>query len=157
MSETGHQISQGKNPGRRKILNILFGSTIGLLGLSIFYPVYKYLLPPPVAEAFPAAVKAGTVEDLSPNSGKIIKFGSKPVILIRTREPNPEIRAFSAICTHLSCIVQYREDYEHIWCACHNGHYDLHGINIKGPPPRPLPKYGVALKNGTIFVTRQAA
>lgn len=146
-----------KNPGRRKILNILLGSTVGLWVLSILYPVYKYLLPPKIAEALPAAVKAGTVDELPPNSGTIIKFGSKPVIVIKTPEPKPELRAFSAICTHLSCVVQYREDFEHIWCACHNGHYDLHGRNIKGPPPRPLPKYGVAIKNGTIFVTRAQA
>lgn len=157
MSEIEYHKSHRNKPGRRKALSILFGSTIGLWVLSILYPVYKYLIPPKVAEAMPAVVKAGAVEDLKPDSGKIIQFGSKPVILIRTPEPQAEIRAFSAICTHLGCIVQYREDLDHIWCACHNGHYDLHGINIKGPPPRPLPKYGVALKNGIIFVTRQVA
>jgi len=157
MSDISHHNSNEENPERRKILNILFGSTIGLWALSMLYPVYKYLIPPHVAEALPAAVKAGKVDDLKPDSGRIIKFGSKPVILLRTPKPAVEIRAFSAICTHLGCIVQYRADLDHIWCACHNGHYDLHGINIKGPPPRPLPKYGVALKNGTIFVTRQVA
>ncbi len=30
-----------------------------------------------------------------------------------------------------------------IWCACHNGHYDLFGKNVAGPPPRPLEPYKV--------------
>ena len=47
-------------------------------------------------------------------------------------------RALSATCTHLGCIVQYRSDLQEIWCACHNGLYDLNGRNISGPPPRPL-------------------
>ncbi len=154
MDKIEHHNTLEKSPSRRKILNILLGSTVGLWALSIFYPVYKYLIPPKIAEALPAAVKAGTVGELPPNTGKIIKFGSKPVILLRTPGPDTEYRAFSAICTHLSCIVQYREDLQHIWCACHDGHYNLQGINIKGPPPRPLDPYNALVKNETIYITR---
>jgi Rieske Fe-S protein len=28
-----------------------------------------------------------------------------------------------------------------IWCACHNGRFDLDGRVLAGPPPRPLEKY----------------
>ncbi|HKJ67500.1 MAG TPA: ubiquinol-cytochrome c reductase iron-sulfur subunit [bacterium] len=139
---------------RRQVLNILLKSSVGLWLLTVFYPVYQYLLPPEVAEALPAAVKAGTIDELQPNAGEIVKFGSQPVILIRTPEPNSEYRAFSAICTHLSCIVQYRDDLRYIWCACHDGHYNLQGINIKGPPPRPLDPYNAQVKNNTIYITR---
>ena len=41
------------------------------------------------------------------NSGKIIKFGNKPVIVIRKK--SGDYVAFSAVCTHLDCIVQYRK------------------------------------------------
>jgi len=134
----------------------MLSSAAGVWLLSILYPVYKYLIPPKTAEALPAAINAGAVNDLPPNSGRIVKFGSQPVILLRTPEPEAEARAFSAICTHLGCIVQYRKDMEMIWCACHNGHYDLQGRNIKGPPPRPLDRYGVRITSGNIFVTRKA-
>jgi len=30
-----------------------------------------------------------------------------------------------------------------VWCACHNGVYDLEGRNVSGPPPRPLERYDV--------------
>ncbi|MFQ5583702.1 MAG: ubiquinol-cytochrome c reductase iron-sulfur subunit, partial [Calditrichia bacterium] len=65
------------------------------------------------------------------------------------------LRAFSAICTHLDCIVQYRSDLKHIWCVCHNGHYNLRGINIAGPPPRPLAPYKENVRGDKIFVSRE--
>lgn len=93
-------------------------------------------------------------KSVAPNSGQIFKFGHDPGILIRTPSPSGELRAFSAVCTHLSCTVQYREDLEQIWCACHNGHYDLNGINIAGPPPRPLPRYDLRVVAGAIHVAK---
>lgn len=140
---------------RRTFINILFGGSLAAFIGSVIYPIFRYLNPPKdVGEATPNSVLAGTVDELKPNSGKIIKFGRKPVILIRT--PSGDIRAFSAICTHLDCIVQYRKDFEHIWCACHNGHYDLNGINIAGPPPRPLAPFVVNIKGEKIFVSKKA-
>jgi len=82
----------------------------------------------------------------------VFPFGSEPGIVIET--PGGEIRAFSAVCTHLACTVQYREDLQHIWCACHNGHYDLFGKNISGPPPRPLTRYTVNVRGDEIVVSK---
>ena len=119
---------------------------------SIFYPVVRFLIPPKIAEAKPSSVLAGKLGELKPNSGKIFRFGNKPAILINT--PDGELKAFTAVCTHLECTVQYRGDFQHIWCACHNGHYDLNGINIGGPPPRPLKEFKVNLKDDQIFVSK---
>jgi cytochrome b6-f complex iron-sulfur subunit len=51
--------------------------------------------------------------------------------------------------------VQYREDLQHIWCACHNGHYGLSGENIAGPPPRPLEEYAVNIRGDEIIVSKR--
>lgn len=140
--------------GRRKFLNILLGG--GLLGwlASVLYPVFSYLKPPKVAEANVASIKAGSIADFPVNSAKILKFGRKPVILIRT--VSGDFRAFSATCTHLDCIVQYRADTKQIWCACHNGTYDLKGRNVSGPPPRPLDEFAVNIVRNEIVVSRRA-
>ena len=45
---------------------------------SFLYPVIRFLNPPPVTEAPVNEVDAGKVQDLKPNSGKIVKFGDKP-------------------------------------------------------------------------------
>ena len=136
---------------RRKFINfVLGGGIIGWLG-TILYPVISYLKPPALVEANVNSVKAGKLDDLPINSAKIVKFGRKPVILIRTVQDN--LRAFSATCTHLACIVQYRQDTRQIWCACHNGIYDLRGLNVSGPPPRPLEPYNVKVINNEIVIS----
>lgn len=139
---------------RRSFLDYLLGA--GLLGLAgiVLYPLTKYLIPPKVTEVTGGSVIAAKVGELAPNSGKIFPFGGKPAILINT--PDGELRAFTAVCTHLACTVQYRPDLAHIWCACHDGHYDLRGQVISGPPPRPLEEYQVTVKGDNIVVSRKA-
>ena len=117
-------------PARRRMIEILLGG--GLLGsfASFIYPVLRYLVPPPVAELGGDQVTAGKIGELKPNSAKIFRFGSRPGLLIRNSDGS--YRALSATCTHLGCIVQYRGDLQEIWCACHNGLYDLNGRNVSG-------------------------
>jgi cytochrome b6-f complex iron-sulfur subunit len=137
---------------RRGFVNYLLGTSVGATLAAVVYPIVEFLIPPTVAEAQQDSVLAATIHEVKNNSGKIFKFGSRPAILVRTA--NGELRAFSATCTHLDCTVQYRDDVQHIWCACHNGHYDLNGINVDGPPPRPLEQYSVNTKGDDVIVTR---
>lgn len=135
------------------MVKILLGG--GLLGsfASFLYPVLRYLVPPRVADLGGDQVIAGKANELKPNSAKIFRFGSRPGLLIRNSDGN--YRALSATCTHLGCIVQYRSDLQEIWCACHNGLYDLNGRNISGPPPRPLEAYEVHLRGDDVVVSRK--
>lgn len=139
---------------RRNFLNWALGGGIIAFAALVAYPVVRFLIPPKVKEVSVSNVIAGKASELSPNQGKIFRFGNKPAILIRT--PDGEFHAFIAICTHLDCTVQYREDMKLIWCACHNGRYDLNGINIAGPPPRPLTPLTVNKVGDEIHVSLQA-
>jgi Rieske Fe-S protein len=140
-------------PNRRSVLNWFLSTTVGAFVVSIVYPVSRYLIPPDMPESAAASVTLPFTPDaMKPNSGRIFKFGSRPGLLVRTE--SGEFRAFSAICTHLNCTVQYREDLAHIWCACHNGHYDLNGRNIAGPPPRPLDPLVVNVLGDQIVVRK---
>ena len=130
---------------RRSFLDWFIGTSGGALVVSVLYPLARYLVPPEIEESVARSVTLVVrAEDVKPNSGQIFRFGSQPGILVRT--PGGELRAFSAVCTHLACIVQYRADLGHIWCACHNGHFDLNGKNIAGPPPKPLEQYAVNVR-----------
>lgn len=146
---------EGPETTRRGLLNWFLATTAGALSVSILYPITRYLIPPRVEESTARSVTLSiNPANVKPNSGEIFRFGNQPGILIRT--PGGDLRAFSAICTHLACIVQYRSDLNHIWCACHNGHYDLNGINIAGPPPRPLEPYVVNVRGDQIVVSKRA-
>ena len=139
---------------RRKFLDRLLGSGFLAWLLAILYPVYKYLEPPKEEDVKITNVEIGKIEDMEKDSGKIIKFGKKPVLVLR--KPNGEYVAFGGVCTHLDCIVQYRADYGQIYCACHNGRYDLNGKNVSGPPPAPLEKYQVTIRGDDVIVHKTA-
>jgi cytochrome b6-f complex iron-sulfur subunit len=65
-------------------------------------------------------------------------------------------RALSAVCTHLNCTVQYQEKSQSIWCACHNGLYDLNGKVVSGPPPRPLEQFAVHVRGEDVVISKEA-
>jgi len=138
----------------RRWVNILLGSGIVASVVSFVYPAIRYIIPPPVGESTSRSAVAAKVDEIRRNSGKIFKFGSKPALLVRLADGT--YRAFSAVCTHLNCTVQYREDLHQIWCACHNGLYDLEGRNVSGPPPRPLDVFEVHVQGEDVVVTRSA-
>ncbi len=145
-------MTEGQRIGRRPFIDLLLGGSLLGSALSFLYPVLKFVMPPPVAEAIEQNVVAAKVGELPPNSGKIVKFGNRPALLVNT--PAGELRAFHAICTHLNCTVQFRSDYGNIWCACHNGQFDLSGKNISGPPPRPLERLSVAIRGDDVVISR---
>lgn len=143
---------QQETSHRRRFLNYLLGTSVGATLVAIFYPIVKFMIPPQITEATQNSVVAGKLNELAVNSGKIFKFGNKPGILVRT--PAGELKAFSAVCTHLDCIVQYQAEKKGIWCACHNGQYNLNGQNVGGPPPRPLEEYVVNVRGDDVIVSK---
>ena len=140
------------SPSRRSFLDFLLGASVVSTLAAILYPIFKFMSPPQVIESAESSALAGKVSELPVNSGKIFKFGSRPGIVVRS--VSGELKACSAVCTHLDCIVQYRPDIKHIWCACHNGHYSVDGRNISGPPPRPLEQYKVDTRGDDIWVSK---
>ena len=152
--ESPDSTTLGSVQSRRRWINLLLGSGVVASIISFVYPAIRYIIPPPVAESASRFVVAAKVGELKNNSGKIFKFGSRPALLVRLADGS--YRAFSAVCTHLNCTVQYRSDLQQIWCACHNGLYDLGGRNVSGPPPRPLETYEVHVQGEDVVVTRTA-
>jgi cytochrome b6-f complex iron-sulfur subunit len=137
---------------RRRILEIFLGTGLLASLASFLYPVLRYVIPPPKSDLGSSTVLAGKVGDLKVNSGKIFRFGAHPALLILSEKD--KYLAFTAVCTHLGCTVEYRPDLQEIWCPCHNGKYDLHGRNISGPPPRPLTEFDVHVQGDDIYVSR---
>jgi cytochrome b6-f complex iron-sulfur subunit len=147
-----HPSHNAPDAGKRNFLKyVLRGGILAFLG-TILYPILAYLKPPIQAEVEVKSVSAGKKDEIAPESGKIVKFGTKPVILVRTADD--EFKAFSAVCSHLDCTVQFKKEIGMIWCACHNGKYDLTGRNVAGPPPRPLEPYKVIIQGDEILIAK---
>ena len=137
---------------RREFLDWLTGFAGAALGAFVAFPILRYLVPPKVPEAATRRVLAAKKDEIAPGTFKIFPFGGRPGILIRT--PDGEYRALSGECTHLACTVQYKAGEQKIWCACHDGLYDLDGRNIAGPPPRPLERYDVHVTGEDVVVEK---
>jgi len=132
-----------QSPLRRRVLNRLLAlSSAAALGW-ILYPVLRYLSPMRVrSQGGPVPVPAdqmGAVHN-QPHF-TILRAAEKRLIVFQ--DASQEVRALSAICTHEGCTVQFLEGEQIIWCACHNGRFDLDGRVLSGPPPRPLRQYAL--------------
>jgi cytochrome b6-f complex iron-sulfur subunit len=93
----------------------------------------------------------GAVADFPVGTGKVVAVNDKPVIIVNTKAGS--IKAFSAICTHLGCVVDWKKEKGVIHSPCHDGLFNpVTGAVVGGPPPRPLPPYELAIKDGKVYV-----
>jgi cytochrome b6-f complex iron-sulfur subunit len=138
---------------RRKFIDFFLGGSLIGTVIAFLYPIISYLLPTKQIEVVIKKITAAKLGELAPNTSKIFKFGTSPGILINTSDG--ELRAFSAICTHLTCTVMFESDTGTILCPCHNGRFDLSGNVISGPPPAPLESYNVEISGEDIVVSKK--
>ncbi len=68
------------------------------------------------------------------------------------RNGEEDFIAFSVDCTHLGCPVRWLPDADLFLCPCHGGVYYADGKVAAGPPPKPLPRYPVRVRNGQVEV-----
>jgi Rieske Fe-S protein len=80
---------------------------------------------------------------------KYLTYAGVPTVVFRTSE---SIRAFSLVCTHLGCIVEWREGEREFYCACHDGYFDQFGEVMAGPPPVPLEQFPVRVEDDRVIV-----
>ncbi len=133
-------------PSRRTWLLRALQVTVPATFAALFYPVAWFLKPRKATEVGGDVVAPFSYNELktatAAGQGKPpFDAWGKPCLVICT--PDGDVRAFNAVCTHVECTVEFRPTAGDIFCNCHNGHYDLNGHNIEGPPPRPLQVYKV--------------
>jgi cytochrome b6-f complex iron-sulfur subunit len=87
--------------------------------------------------------------DLPVGSSQEITFAGLPVLVLRTPQ---SIKAFSLICTHLGCTVEWRQDHKDFFCPCHDGYFDQFGEVTAGPPPVPLEQFPVKVVDEQVIV-----
>lgn len=72
------------------------------------------------------------------------------------RKGENEFVAFAMNCTHLGCPVRWLASADLFMCPCHGGVYYSDGEVAAGPPPRPLFKYPVRVRDGVVEIRTSA-
>lgn len=144
-------------------------ATVGVLGtimaVMIGLPAISYLTSPAMKKHESEAwIPAGLVEDYPIGIPSLFNFtrtkingwektvNSYGVFILRRSEVESDILALSNVCTHLSCRVNWDEAGEEYACPCHAAHFDINGLVIDGPPPRPMDQYETKIEEGALFI-----
>jgi cytochrome b6-f complex iron-sulfur subunit len=136
---------------RRRFLRWLLGFSAVTTLAMVAAPVAAFLVPPKSnAAGSGGKVLAGTTADIPLGQGKVVPMGSKPAIVVNTSQG---ILAYSAICTHLGCIVAFDDQSNTIACPCHDGRFSpASGAVVSGPPPAPLAPITVSVEGDQVFL-----
>jgi len=136
------------NPVRRRtflqrILCALSG--FGLLGA--FYPVLRYIEPPPESEG------ANRVEidaaELPPGASRTILYRGRPAVVVNSAQG---YIAYGGVCSHLGCIIKWSPAEQVFICPCHGGKFNVKGVVLGGPVPRPLTAIPVSVAGNRVIV-----
>lgn len=118
--------------------------TVAAVGLGRLFPKQ--------AGAGASAGPVDIIEDSALAVGEVYNFTSKtgsPAVLFKTKTG---VYAYSAVCTHAGCTVQYNSASKNLQCACHGAVFDpgKDGTVVTGPTNKPLPKIKVAVSGAWI-------
>ncbi len=135
---------------RRHFLELIGAGAIGISAVGALVLTGRYLSPNVVKEP-PMRFKAGSPEKFPPGSVTLDK--EQKVYIVRAREGN--FYALSAVCTHLGCITNWKEEEDIIACPCHGSKFAKDGNKIAGPAPRSLPHFSIVLdEQGELVVDK---
>jgi cytochrome b6-f complex iron-sulfur subunit len=133
---------------RRDFFNEIAGGALTIAGLGAAVVTVKYASPNVLFEP-PTTFRAGSPDDYPVNSVKYIQ--DQQVYIVRS---DKGMWALSAVCTHLGCITQLKQDSDSIQiaCPCHGSKFKIAGTVQAGPAPRPLPRFSMVLGEDGVLV-----
>ncbi len=151
------------NLSRRDFIKATAAFIGSLIGVGIGLPSIAYLLSPSLRKTeADSIIDLGSLEKYPIGVPTRFDFTRTKVNgwertsvnygLYVLRKTEDEVRVFSDICTHLACRVTWHPNIQHYVSPCHDGHFDIAGNNISGPPPRPLDEFVTRIEDGNLYI-----
>jgi len=147
---------------RRRFFTRLSAACVAAIVALVGVPVVGFLIAPILR---PAKAQWRSV-------GKVDSFGLGQTVKVDFTDPSPlpwsgitaktaawlrrvgdnEFIAFSINCRHLGCPVRWVDGAKLFMCPCHGGAYYEDGSVAAGPPPEPLARYTVRVRDGQVEI-----
>ncbi len=133
----------------------------GVVTVALGVPIVGFLLSPLFRRQTVVEREVGYVGDITgadpqkfiitfPQNAWPVPDVSVAVFVVRV---GADFKVLSNVCSHMQCPVRWVHDLNQFLCPCHGGLYDRTGLNIGGPPPKPLPEYVHRIdSNGVLYV-----
>lgn len=165
MSESAPAPEPG--PDRRRFLSRLAAGLAALLSAAAAAPLIGVLLTPllrRVVRLEGATIDAGAVDTFSATPKKVVVATARVDAWTRSerevagavyivKNNDDDIQAFSAICPHASCAVDFDKQRGRFVCPCHQSLFAATGELQSGPGPRGLDALPVTVEDGRVHVT----
>jgi cytochrome b6-f complex iron-sulfur subunit len=139
----------GRQSRRTFFANVFLGFA-GLLGAGTLAQRLFSFLSPPAPPEREVEITAIALESIPDGGGVVVHLPAGNVAIERS---GGTVEAFSAVCTHLGCVIQWQPAHDQVWyCPCHHGRYGRDGRVLGGPPPRPLTPIAASVRDGQVIV-----
>ena len=138
---------------RRKFFVSAGNAAIGIAALGSLGVTLDFLSPKVLLE-LPRRFSIGTLATMQPNS---ITFDAEHRLIV-FRDKQGYFYALSGVCTHLGCVVEWKETgipghpEGVIACPCHGSVFSKTGDVIRGPAPRSLDRFKMYLEDDRVIV-----
>ena len=155
--------NEDKELSRRDFIKTTVALIGGFIGAVIVLPGIEYLLSPSLGKSDANAwIDLGELEHYLIGVPTLFQFTrtkingwertavSNGVFVVRRDDEH--VRVFSNICTHLGCHVIWHAELQNYVSPCHDGHFDISGKNISGPPPRPLDEFQTKIEADRLWI-----
>jgi glycine/D-amino acid oxidase-like deaminating enzyme/nitrite reductase/ring-hydroxylating ferredoxin subunit len=89
-----------------------------------------------LVKGFVSRAESDSAHDVAPGEGRILKIDGQRCAVYR--DPDGSLAAYSAVCTHMGCVVRWNQA-EQTWdCPCHGSRFNTQGKVMAGPAETPL-------------------
>ncbi|MBI2850622.1 MAG: ubiquinol-cytochrome c reductase iron-sulfur subunit [Chloroflexi bacterium] len=159
MADSQDNAAENKAITRRQFLSRAWWAAAGLMIVETTGGLVASLWPKLKAGSFGTKVKVASVEEARAMPvGTVAYFPEQRFYLSRVESG---FLALYRRCTHLGCVVPWRDDNPsedalasngRFNCPCHGGIFDRYGVVHAGPPPKPLDIFPITVENGEVIV-----
>jgi len=138
-----------KQISRRRLIGYAWIGAAAIVIGELIFGTFAFLWPRRKGPKVETVFIAGKVTDFK--VGEVIYFRKERTFIQRLEGG---FLAFSAVCPHLRCIVNWNEMLKKFECPCHGAKFNQNGEVLEGPPPRPLDLYKLQIAAGNVVVDR---